>query len=104
MSWENWILRHHSDVTTTYDWILKMAVENYGLKEKNRRQAILDKRHCLILWWQKNRKNFKSYQTATSLGKLLGLTHCTIIHYQKNRKKTLLYQENTKCLNDFLNS
>ena len=105
MSWENWIMRNdeHGPITN-YDFLLELAVQHYGLSEKNRRQELIDMRHYLVKWWKKNGKKFKRYKSLTAVGASMNLTHCTVIHYVKHRKKSLKYEENTKCICDFLTS
>ena len=105
MSWENWIIRNDEDgPVTTYDFLLDLAVINYKLADKNRKIQKIDMKHFLVSWWNKNKGKFKKYKSMESLGSSMGITHCTVVHYVKHRKKSLKYEDNTKCINDFLNS
>ncbi len=57
MSWEDWIMRNDENgPITNYDFILDLAVQHYGLSKRNRKQELIDMRHCLIKWWKKNNK------------------------------------------------
>jgi hypothetical protein len=105
MSWEDWIMRNDENgPITNYDFILDLAVQHYGLSKRNRKQELIDMRHCLIKWWKKNKTKFKKYNSLTAVGRSMNLTHCTVLHYVKHRKKSHDYERNTICIYDFLTS
>jgi len=106
MSWEDWIMRQSglSVEKTVYDVLSEMAVQSYYLDRKNRKSDLKDRVHCFILWWNKNKPKMKAYNTTISVGRLLNCDHSTVIHYLGKRKPSIMYDENTKCINDFLNS
>lgn len=106
MSWEDWIMRQSglSKEKTVYDVLAEMAVSSYDLNKRNRKAELKDKCQFFILWWMKNRNKMNLYTSTTTVGKLMGCDHSTILHYVHRRKPTIMYEENTRCINDFLNS
>jgi hypothetical protein len=106
MGWEDWIMRQNglSKERTVYDVLSELAVSSYSLTRKSRKADLKDKMQYFILWWNKNKKNMRVYNSTIALGKLLNCDHSTVLHYIHTRKPTIMYEENTKCINDFLNS
>lgn len=109
MSWDEWIARQESDpeknlIKGTYDILLELCVSSYDLSNRSRKAHFKDQRQFFILWWFKNKKNMKHYNSTVKLGEALKCDHSTIIHYLHRRKPTILYYENTRCISDFLNS
>lgn len=105
MSWEDWIIRQTEDKPyTSYDFLCELCVSSYGLNKKSRKADLKDKCHFFIHWWYKNRNNMNTYTTTVKLGQLLNVDHSTILHYAHRRKPTIFFEENTICINDFLNS
>jgi hypothetical protein len=51
-----------------------------------------------------NKKKMNKYNSTTALGGLLDCDHSTVLHYIHRRKPTMFYNDNTRCINDFLNS
>jgi hypothetical protein len=106
MSWEDWIMRQSglSKDKTVYDVLAEMAVSSYELDKRNRKADLKDRCQFFILWWMKNRHKMNIYTSTPTLGILLNSHHSTILHYIHKRKPTIMYEENTRCINDFLNS
>jgi hypothetical protein len=105
MSWEDWLLNNgHSNEMSAHDRLLEMAIDSYGIRDKNRKMEIIDRKHFLVLWWKKNQDYLNKYNTMTSLARLININHATVNHYEKHRKKSRLFNENTDCIRDFLNS
>jgi hypothetical protein len=103
--WEAWILLSGNALTNgPLDKIAELAVSSYNLKTKDRFEECMDRKHCFIMWWDKNRSRFIKYSTVTSLAKLLDMNHSTIIHHMRKRKKSFRFNDNVKCLVDFLTS
>jgi hypothetical protein len=89
---------------SAHDRLLEMAIDSYGIRDKNRKMEIIDRKHFLVLWWKKNQDYLNKYNTMTSLARLINVNHATINHYDKHRKKSRLFNDNTDCIRDFLNS
>jgi hypothetical protein len=89
---------------SAHDRLLEMAIDSYGIRDKNRKMEIIDRKHFLVLWWKKNQDLLNKYNTMTSLARLININHATVNHYEKHRKKSRLFNENTDCIRDFLNS
>lgn len=106
MSWEDWIIRQHSNGfdATTYDVLCELCVSSYNLNKKSRKADLKDKVHYFVIWWNSNKKMMKKYKSQSKIGELLGVDHSTIVHFLRRRKPTILYEENVKCISDFLNS
>ena len=106
MCWEDWIMREQglSIEKTSYDILCEMAVSSYYLNKRSRKADLKDRVHCFLIWWTKNKRLMKSYNTTTTIGRLLNVDHSTVIHMLKRRKQTIMYEDNTKCISDFLNS
>jgi len=105
MDWEWWIMSSNENTDySRYDFLCELAVSSYKLNKKSRKADLKDTVQFFILWWKKNKKQMKKYNTLVSIAGLLCVDHTTIIHYIKRRKPTIMYEENTKCINDFLNS
>lgn len=104
--WAYWIKEkeEESKYSKIYDRIAELAVSSYELTSKERYEYRIDEKHCFVIWWYDNKNRFKKYHTITALSKLLKINHSTLIHYMNHRKKSFRYDENTRCLNDFLNS
>jgi hypothetical protein len=106
MSWEDWIMRENglSKEKTVFDLLCEMAVSSYYLSKKSRKADLKDRMQFFILWWKNNKKKMNKYNSTTALGGLLGCDHSTVLHYIHRRKPTMFYNDNTRCINDFLNS
>jgi hypothetical protein len=103
--WEAWIENNTTNKgKTTYDKIAEMAVYSYGLSERSRKEVLMDKKHCFIIWWGLNREKFKSYNSLEKIAALLNIHHATVMHHLYSRKKSLRFNENVSCLLDFLTS
>lgn len=109
MSWDEWIARQESDPEKnlhkgTFDVLLEMCVSSYDLDKKSRKAGLKDKVQYFILWWNKHKSKMKYYKSTVKLASLLKVDHSTIVHYTHRRKPTIFYSENTRCIDDFLNS
>ncbi len=81
---------------------LEMCVFTFDLDKRGRKEELVDMKHVLIRWWDKNMKQFKAYNTMTSIAELMKVHHTTINHLQKHRKKSLRYNENTVIIKEYL--
>ena len=89
---------------TDYDISLELAVCTFNLDVKGRKENVVDMKHFLVKWWDKNRKNFKRYKTMSSVANTMNVHHSTVNHLQKHRKKSLGYDENIRFIKEFLNN
>lgn len=109
MSWEHWLSVNdwssdNSGIESMHDKLLELAIDSYDIRSKSRKMERIDVKHFLVLWWIKNKRQFRKYRTMSALAKLLNVDHATINHYEKHRKKSRLFNDNTQCINDFLES
>lgn len=105
MSWEDWIVGNGWDEhKTIFDTLMESAVSSYELDSCTRRQDHIDRRDYLLKWWNKHREHFRTYTTFMKVAELLNMDHSSVSHYINHRKKSRLFMENTKCINDYLNS
>ena len=103
MSWEDWLVNNgHITGSSIHDKLLEMVVSSYDIQNKTRKQAHVDRKHFVVLWWKKNQEMLNTYRYMTSLAKLIECDHATINHYEKHRKKSRDYEMNTQCIKDFL--
>jgi hypothetical protein len=103
--WEAWIDNNTSNKSNTaYDKLAEIAVYSYNLRLKSRKEQIIDKRHCFVVWWSENKEMFNKYNTLQKVSKLLKIHHATTLHYLNTRKKSLRFKENVSCLLDTLTS
>jgi hypothetical protein len=103
--WEAWIENNTTIIKyTSYDKIAEMAIYSYSLSERSRKEELIDKKHCFIIWWGENRNKFKRYSSLQKISKALNIHHATTLHHLNTRKKSLRFNENVSCLLDFLTS
>lgn len=116
--WEAWLFNnadteHESKKFTGFDHVCELAVQNYLLDSKSRKQALKDQVHYFLLWWKKNKRYMKKYTSTINIGALLKIDHSNVIHYTGrvnepdsigDRKPSLNFEDNTKCIKDFLES
>lgn len=104
-SWEVWIEKNTIDSEDTpYDKVAEIAVYSYNLALRSRKEDMIDKRHCFLIWWSLNRDMFQKYSTLKKISSLLKIHHSTTLHYINTRKKTSSFKENVSCLLDTLTS
>jgi hypothetical protein len=112
--WEAWLF-HNSPLEqrkfTGYDHLCELAVSAYDLDTSNRKVEIKDRLHYFLLWWKRNRKYMKKYNSLTAIGGLVKKDHSNVMHYvgKENekeglRKKSAFFEENVECIKDFLES
>lgn len=106
MSWEEWMINQENTAgyKNRYDLLAELAVSAYKLSKKSRKEDLKDRVQFFCLWWKDNKNLMGIYSSTTKLEKLLCLDHTTICHHINHRKPTIFYLDNTKCINDFLNS
>jgi hypothetical protein len=105
MDWEWWIINSQNEIKySRYDFLCELAISSYKLDKKSRKSELKDTVQFFLLWWEKNKKKMNRYNTYTSIGILMKIDHSTVLHHLRNRKPTAMYTENTRCINDFLNS
>lgn len=103
--WEYWIQNNTTSIKyTNYDKIAEMAIYSYFLSVRSRKEHLIDKKHCFIIWWGENRNKFKKYSSLQKISKPLNIHHATTLHYLNTRKKSPRFNENVSCLLDFLTS
>jgi len=91
-------------INNDYDVLLELAVCTFDLDIKGRKENIIDMKHFIVKWWDKNNNKFLRYKTMTSVSELMKVHHSTVNHLQKHRKKSLSYSENIKNIRQFLNN
>lgn len=95
---------------TTLDTLVELCVSSYNLKSKSRKANLKNQVHFFLEWWKEHRHLMKKYRNQSRIGRHLGIDHATVSHYIGRagkpglRKKTADFEENTKCINDYLNS
>jgi hypothetical protein len=105
MDWEWWIINSQNEIKySRYDFLCELAISSYKLDKKSRKSELKDTVQFFLLWWEKNKKKMNRYNTYTSIGILMKIDHSTVLHHLRKRKPTAMYTENTRCINDFLNS
>ena len=105
MSWEEWMIIHNqSPDKNRMDLLIELAVSSYELDKRSRKAELKDKVQFFIKWWYERRGFMLKYKTLESVAKLMSVDHATVLHHIKRRKPTAMYEENSRCLNDFLNS
>ncbi len=55
---------------TEYDFVIELAVSSYDLDQRSRKETAVDNKHCLVMWWTKNKDKFMKYKTLESMGYL----------------------------------
>lgn len=112
-NWYYWIERNlpmHERESTSYDTLVELAISSYDLSSTSRKHELKDRLHFFLMWWKEHKHFMNRYSNGLRLSKFMGIDHTSIIHYTGttkkpgNRKKTANFKENTKCINDFLNS
>ena len=113
--WLSWIVRNTKEIIVTdtnYDKLCELAVSTYQLNNRNRDPNRLDLITFFLIWWDKNKRFMKKYNSLKSIGEHLGgRSHRTVLFHlnafsdqYEGRKVSSYYKQNVECIRDFLES
>lgn len=100
---EYWVTQHEVETQQyTLDLLVEDVCKKFDVCSFSKKEAVSDRKHCLILFWSLYSDSCKTYRLQKSLAVKLNISHSTISHYKHQRVKSKRYEHNTMSLTDFI--